>query len=135
MSKSKQRATGNKVNGNLTQRSNAENSEQIAETNEIGGDLTQESLSAKRGDIQSVLKELLVALDRLGLKDDEKDDLEAHAQTAQAQMKAKKPDAGIVSKSLKSIWETLKGAAATATTSGAALLVNGLLDKITGLLG
>jgi paraquat-inducible protein B len=132
MSKSKQRATGNKVGGNLTQRSDAETSEQIAESNRIEGDLTQESLSAKKGDINAVLKELLSALDHLDLKDDEKGDLDAHAQTAQAQMKAKKPDAGIVSKSLKSIWETLKGVATTAAVSGAGKLATILADKIQG---
>ena len=134
MSESKQRQTGNKVGGDSAQRSDAEKATQIVESSEIAGSLTQESLRAKKANIEDVLKQVLAAVERLGLKDDDKADLKAQAETAQAQMKAKTPKPAIVTESLKSIWETLKGAATSAAASGAGLLVKDLMDKIVGFL-
>jgi hypothetical protein len=134
MSESKQRQTGNKVGGDSAQRSDAEKATQIVESSEIAGSLTQESLRAKKANIEDVLKQVLAAVERLGLQEDDKADLKAQAETAQAQMKAKTPKPAIVTESLKSIWVTLKGAATSAAASGAGLLVKDLMDKIVGFL-
>jgi hypothetical protein len=134
MSESEQRASGNKVGGNVVQRSDADKAKQMVESSEIAGNLTQESLSAQKESIEDVLKQVLAAIERLGLKEDDQADLKAQAETAQAQMKAKTPKPAIVTESLKSIWETLKGAATSAAASGAGLLVKDLMDKIVGFL-
>ena len=130
MSESTQRQTGNKIGGNSIQRSDAENATQIVESSEITGSLTQESLRTEKANIEDVLKQVLAAIERLGLKEDDKEDLKAQAETAQAQLKARTPKPAIVTESLKSIWETLKGAATSAAASGAGLLVKDLMDKI-----
>ncbi len=138
MSESNMQASGNKVGGNVVQRSDAEKATMVVENSEIGGSLTQEALNAKKEGIEDVLKQVLAAVESLGLAEDDRADVKARAETAQAEMKAKTPKPVIVTESLKSIWETLKGAAAAAATtaaaSGAGLLVKGLMDKIAGLL-
>ncbi len=134
MSKSTQKVEGTKVGGDVKQASNAEMVNQSVRSSEIAGSLTQESLSAKRNDIEGVLQELLTAIERLGLSADDKADVKVQAETAKAQMKAKKPNPTIVTESLKSIWETLKGAATAAATSGAGLLVKELMNKFAGFL-
>src|SRR5262249_23940809 len=123
VSESEQRASGNKVGGNVVQRTDADKARQIVDSSEIAGSLTQESLRAKQDGIEDVLKQVLAAIEHLGLKEDDKADLQAQAETARAQMKAQAPKPAIVSECLKSIWETLKGAAASAASSGAGLLV------------
>ena len=134
MSKHKLLATGNKVGRDLVQRSDAEGAEISAESNEIKGSLTQEALGAKKEDIEKVLMEVLTAIERLGLKEDDKADLKAHTETAQTQLKAKTPKPAIITESLKSIWETLKGAATSAAASGAGVLVKELMNRVAGFL-
>jgi murein L,D-transpeptidase YcbB/YkuD len=130
MSKSVQRASENTVGGNVRQVSDAEQATQIVEFSEIKGNLTQQVLSDKKQQINDVLKEVLAAVEKMGLKKDEKADLKAHTKTAQAQMKAKKPEPTIMSACLGSIWGTLKKVATTAAVSGAGKLAMVLLDKI-----
>jgi hypothetical protein len=134
MGKSNQRATENTVGGNLVQRSIAENAEQTAESNKIAGNLTQETLNAKKGDIEDVLKEVLAAVENLGLKKEEKADLKAHTKTAKAQMKAKSPEPTVISACLRGISKPLKRVATSAAVSGAAKLATMLLDKIGAFL-
>jgi hypothetical protein len=87
-------------------------------------------LSDKKEAIEDVLKKILAAVEKLGLKKEEKADLKAQTKTAQAQMKAKTPQPAIMSACLGSIWGTLKKAATTAAVSGAGTLATMLLDKI-----
>ena len=130
MSESLQRATENKVGGNVSQVSDAQKATQIVEFSEIKGNLTQQVLSDKKEAIEDVLKKILAAVEKLGLKKEEKADLKAQTKTAQAQMKAKTPQPAIMSACLGSIWGTLKKAATTAAVSGAGTLATMLLDKI-----
>ena len=130
MSESLQRASENKVGGNVSQVSDAQKATQIVEFSEIKGNLTQQVLSDKKEAIEDVLKKILAAVEKLGLKKEEKADLKAQTKTAQAQMKAKTPQPAIMSACLGSIWGTLKKAATTAAVSGAGTLATMLLDKI-----
>jgi hypothetical protein len=134
MSESQQRQTGNKVGGNVVQQSDAEKATQVVESSEIAGSLTQEALGGKKDRIDDVLRQILAALERLGLEEDDKADVRAQAETAQAQLKTKMPKPAIVTDSLKSIWDTLKRAATSAAESGAGLLVKDLMDRIVGVL-
>ena len=130
MSKSVQRASENKVGGNVRQVSDAEQATQIVGFSEIQGNLTQQVLSDKKDEIKDVLEDVLAAVKKLGLKKGDKADLKAQTKTAQAQMKAKTPQPAIMSACLGSIWGTLKKAATTAAVSGAGTLATSLLDKI-----
>ncbi len=80
----------------------------------------------EKGQLADLIRQLLAAVQTLPLGADERNDLEAEAQTVQAQLKTTKPKPSILKDCLKTIKDILEKAVA----AGAAPVVTDLLRRV-----